>query len=143
MKKILLSLLLLFPVLSHANDVMAFDGECYVQGKDSTAKTCQIAITSENGSSYQMLQLDKKYYLEQGPNGELLNLDKANYVSETPSDCYSTCDSKVGTSVNKLKNAKRFFRDYKTKKIVTEIKDGDWICNKQTQGDLEVCYVIK
>ena len=127
MKKIILSIFLLFPAISFANEDMDFDGECYVQGKDNSEQTCKIAITRENNFNY-----------------ELLKLDKADYVIETPDGCYDdSCKAKLGTAMDNLKSAKRLFRDYQSKKVVNEVNDFDWVCTKQTQGALEVCFVIK
>lgn len=127
MKKIILSIFLLFPAISFANEDMDFDGECYVQGKDNSERTCKISITRENNLNY-----------------ELLKLDKTEYVIETSDNCdEDSCKARLGTTMDNLKSAKRLFRDYQSKKVVNEVNDFDWVCTKQTQGALEVCFVIK
>lgn len=49
----------------------------------------------------------------------------------------------VGRDEETAVPGKEYPRDAKTKKIVTNYKDGDWSCAKQFKGDIDVCYLLQ
>ncbi len=128
MKKVLLGMLLSLPMSVFANEIMQFEGQCFVVDQASKVEKCSIFMWNDGKNAMSVLKMAK-----------------AAYYTENSLDCAGQpgCKSRLGTSESTLQSAKYYIRDGKTKQITTTAKENDWGCFKQTAGKLDVCSRVQ
>ena len=124
MKKVLLGMLLSLPMSVFANEIMQFEGQCFVVDKDSKVEKCSMYVGNDDKNVMSVLKMATAVYYT----------ENSLYCVVQPD-----CKSRLGTSESTLQSAKYYIRDGKTKQITTTAKENDWGCFKQTAGKLDVC----
>lgn len=116
MKKLLLALFCSVPTFVFANDLMQFEGQCFVVDQNNTVENCTIVVGNDGKDTFSALKMSNHIFMIQ-----------------TPLNCAGTigCKAKLGTGKADLKTAKFYVRDGKTQKITNEAKENDWGCFKQ------------
>lgn len=100
------------------------EGECFFVDGAKQSYACMILSGGDVGVSYIDLQFNKQEYL-----------------IEQSVACGGKCVPHLGTIPEDVREAKKYFRNYKTKNIVANQAKGDWTCYKQNKGKLDVCYI--
>ena len=116
MKKVLLGMLLSLPMSVFANEIMQFEGQCFVVDKDSKVEKCSMYVGNDDKNVMSVLKMATAVYYT----------ENSLYCVVQPD-----CKSRLGTSESTLQSAKYYIRDGKTKQITTTAKENDWaVLNK-------------
>lgn len=99
-------------------------GQCFSVDGDQSTHPCLIKSGGGVGGIYLDLQFNNKEYL----------LEKSK-------TCGGNCLPHLGTIPEDVKEATRYFRSFKDKKVVQSKNSNTWTCYKQNKGKLDVCFV--
>lgn len=120
---LLSSLLISAAAFAHENPDRI--GKCFVVDGKNITEGCIVASGGGAGGMYTLLTIGEKEYLIEestmNPDGEKRSIS-------------------MGGDSDELLEAKEYYRDKKTKKELSEYKEGAWLCYKQVNGKMDACY---
>ncbi|MEN8406049.1 hypothetical protein [Acinetobacter seifertii] len=125
MNKILIMLVAGISVQAFAHENPDSKGQCFIVDGKNITKTCVVSSGGGAGGMYTALKIGKQNY----------------HIEETTMNPDSEERSiAMGMDLDHMMDAKEYYRDGNSKKVIKTYKDGSWFCNRQIKGKLDVCY---